>query len=198
MRGADLSSSTVDRNTSFRGARLQGQMTKLPTTLGLTDLMGAKFFGTDLSGCDLSSGRLSHGHFEDTILPEKEAWLKNMDLSFAKLVRINLSSRSLSDVKFVGSTCEKIGFDASRLSGVDFTNATLEDCSFERAKLEKVVLPLSLSDVRFAGAKMDGLDLKERVLEKVDLTDATLRNAQLQGANLQLRSSTESISRKQL
>ena len=84
LRGADLSDSTVDGDTSFKHANLEGKKTKLPATLGLTDLEGANLSGTDLSGCDLSRGRLSHGHFDGTTLPDEAARLEHMDLSSAK------------------------------------------------------------------------------------------------------------------
>ena len=95
-----------------------------------------------------------------------EAFLQQVDLSGAKLLRANFRSADIRGGSFVGS----------QLKFADLTSANLRNADLQKADLQSA----NLQD-----ADLFGADLRKADLTGAHLAKADLRNADLQGAKWQ-------------
>jgi hypothetical protein len=99
--------------------------------------------------------------------------LRGIDLSGAKLARLDMWSRDLRGANFANSTLTGARIWNSELGGANFTNAKLRSAEFEGCKLEKA---------SFASADLTRADLNRAKLQGADFTGATLTGANLEKA----------------
>jgi len=95
-----------------------------------------------------------------------DAFLQNIDLTRANLVRANFSS---SDIR--GGI-----FESARLDSANFASANVRNGSFRNAKIEGV----TFQDADLNGADLSGADLNGSNLSEVDLRNADLRDIKWQ------------------
>lgn len=132
----------------------------------------------DLSGLDLRSINLSHGHFI-------ACNFENADLEDARFVGANLFSAS-----FDGANLTRTNFSQADLRGACFQNAELSETHLEGADLRRgvVIRAGGVASRRehstFRNAVMRGTNLSDCKLLDVDFEGAELSGVSLHGADL--------------
>jgi len=139
------------------------------------------------------------------LLRDHGADLRNINLSFAVLDRIDLSDRNLTGAKFRDSDLARATLRDANLSGADLrgarlVDADLADALFYEADLRGADLSrTNLRDAFFNHANLQGADLlaadmqraeflnadlRGALIRLADLRNAYFRNADIRGANL--------------
>jgi len=111
--------------------------------------------------------------------------LRDRDLSYAILVRVDLRQADLTRVEMRGANLflaqlHDAHLSRAQLQGVLFTSAQLQAADLRQAELQGA----NLSDVQLQGAKFSQAQLQAADLSGAQLQAAQLFNAKLPGANL--------------
>ncbi|MGB3533070.1 MAG: pentapeptide repeat-containing protein [Microcoleaceae cyanobacterium] len=139
----------------------------------LTDFVGARLLGVNLSSLDLS-----HGNFQNAYL--RGAELSDIDFSNANLVAVNLSGADLSgallsDANLSHANLHRVSLALANLSGANLTQVNLTEANLSNC---------NLSNADLSGAILKNADLQQAGLALTNLTGADFTGAKVQQARL--------------
>lgn len=190
LTGVNLAGKDLTK-ANFQHAILTGTVFKGALSLAGADFTSAVMYGTDFSGCDLSTAIFgpSPRFSLDPTKPTKfigatipfaslgKVW-NNLDLTNANITglpsdlsQLQASGAVLPGFSFAGKILNNAHFIGSKLAGADFTGAQLNNAVFT-----------SLTDL--TGAKFPGCPMSFAVFDTATLTRANFAGASMNGVSL--------------
>ena len=125
---------------------------------------------------------------KDFIMSNSE--MRNVDLIYASLERVNLGGAHLERADLTGAHLEGANLSGTNLKGANLLGVHLEGANLKEACLEGANLPFAyLEGANLTGAHLEGANLSDTNLKGanllgVHLEGANLKEAHLEGANL--------------